>query len=114
MLFLSFFCYPQAKEFFQGMLERNSFEMKWRDKWLLRFNLLQHQAEIDGFYRLQPSIRTNANAVTDEQHADHRRRIDRGTAKIVVYRNELSAQPINNWNPISTTLQMIFRNQFFQ
>jgi hypothetical protein len=96
------------------MLKRNSYEMKYRDKWLLRVNLSKHQPEIDGFFRLQPSIRANANAVTDEQHADHRRRIDRGAASIVVDGNELSAQPINNWNPISTTLQMIFWNQFFQ
>jgi len=58
----------------------------------------------------QSTLRTNAEAVADQQHPHHQLRIDRRTAGVAVERGELLAQLSQIEEPIDAAEQMIRGN----
>ncbi len=58
----------------------------------------------------EPALRTNAEAVTNEQHPDHQFRADRGAAGFAVIGLQIRADALEFDNPIDAAQQMIGRD----
>jgi hypothetical protein len=63
------------------------------------------QIEMDLF--AQPPLRTDAEAVADDQHADHQLGINRGASRATVERRQLSSYAAKLDEPIDRAQQMI-------
>ena len=58
----------------------------------------------------QPSFGTNAEAVADDQHADHQLRSNRGTARVAVVAGQMLAQLAQVKKVVDAAQQMILGN----
>jgi len=58
----------------------------------------------------QSPLRADAKAITDDQHADHELRVDRGTTGVAVERREVLAQLAEVEEAIDATQQMAARD----
>ena len=58
----------------------------------------------------QPPLGANAEAVADDQHADHQLRINRWTAGVAVERREVWRRSPRSKNPVDAAQQVIARD----
>jgi len=61
-------------------------------------------------YFTQPTLRTDAEAETDQQHPRHQLRIDRGTTRVAVEQGKVPPKIGEIEEPINAAEQMIGRN----
>jgi hypothetical protein len=70
------------------------------------------QVQVNLFAQL--TLRANAQAVTDQQHADHQLRIDRGSAGVAVVRRQVFAQIGEVEETIDGSQQVILGDEIFE
>ena len=66
--------------------------------------------EVQVHFLTQPSLRSDAKAVADDEHADRQLRIDRGATSVAIERRQMSAQIIQIENAVDAAKEVIDGN----